>query len=301
MGNDMAIGITSDTFEENSYLTVQEYKNAPTSMNISALVVGGNQAAQDAELESAILRASSYMNEYLNQNLVATQYTETQRIRYSASGGYYALHPNNAPILSLSQFYYGSNPNQLNELEDCSLAWFEGQQIIIPGDYIGWNFTSQGPLQFGGSINQSNWTFTKYTYIAGYVNTVLAVDAAVGATQIVVESARGIIAGQRYRIANGQKNEYVYVSDNYVYGNLTVALQTPLTFAQDAGATFYNLPNALKQACILITSALLKMRGDSSTTMQYTTSPSGNIAGSIRYGSEIQVALDMVNKYRRIR
>jgi hypothetical protein len=301
MGNDMAIGITADTFEENSYLTVQEYKNAPTSMNISALVVGGNQAAQDAELESAILRASSYMNEYLNQNLVATQYTETQRIRYSASGGYYALHPYNAPIISLSQFYYGANPNQLNELEDCSLAWFEGQQIIIPGDYIGWNFTSQGPLQFGGSINQSNWTFTKYTYVAGYVNTVLSANAAIGATQIVVDNATGIIPGQRYRISDAHNNEYVHVSDNYTYGNLTVTLQSPLVFAHLAGATFYNLPNALKQACILITSALLKMRGDSSTTMQYTTSPSGNIAGSTRYGSEIQVALDMVNKYRRIR
>jgi hypothetical protein len=43
------------------------------------------------------------------------------------------------------------------------------------------------------------------------------------------------------------------------------------------------------------------MRGDASTTMAYTTSPSGNVAGSVRYGSDIAVALDMVNKYRRIR
>jgi len=102
----MAIGITPDTSNENPYITVQEYKNAPTSMNVSALVVGGNQAAQDAELASVILRASSYMNEYFNQNLVADEYTETQRIRYSASGGYYALHPYNAPVLSLSAFQY---------------------------------------------------------------------------------------------------------------------------------------------------------------------------------------------------
>jgi len=61
------------------------------------------------------------------------------------------------------------------------------------------------------------------------------------------------------------------------------------------------LPNAIKEACILITSAFIKMRGDSSTTMAYTTSPSGNIAGSVRYGNDIAVALDMVNKYRRVR
>jgi hypothetical protein len=263
----MAVGITPDLASESSYLSIEEYKQAPTALSISTLVVGGNQNAQDAELATVILRASSYMNEYLNQNLVATEYTETQRIRYSASGGYYALHPYNAPIISLSAFYYGANPNQLNELQDCSIAWFEGQQIIIPGNQIGWNYTSQGPLQFGGSIGQSNWTFTKYTYIA----------------------------------VDGANTERVTVSDNYTYGSTTVTLQSPMVFAHLTGATFSNLPNAIKEACILITSAFIKMRGDSSTTMAYTTSPSGNIAGSVRYGNDIAVALDMVSKYRRIR
>jgi len=189
----------------------------------------------------------------------------------------------------------------LYSLQDCSVAWFEGRQIIIPGNQIGWQWTSQGPLGFGGPSGQSNWTFTKYTYIAGYVNTINAVDATAGDTSIVVDDPIGIIAGQRYRIADGHKNEWVHVSDNYVYGNPVVTLQSPLLYDHLAGATFYNLPNALKEACIIITGAFLKMRGDSSTTMQYTTSPSGNIPGSTRYGNDIQVALDMVNKYRRIR
>lgn len=297
----MAVGITPDIANESSYLSVEEYKQAPTALSLSTLVVGGNQNAQDAELATVILRASSYMNEYLNQNLVATEYTETQRIRYSASGGYYALHPYNSPVISLSAFYYGANPNQLNELQDCSIAWFEGQQIIIPGDYIGWNYTSQGPLQFGGSIGQSNWTFTKYTYIAGYANTINTVNSAVGATTIIVEDAAGILPGQQYRIFDGANTERVTVSSNYTYGSTTVTLQSPMLFAHLAGATFSNLPNAIKEACILITSAFIKMRGDSSTTMAYTTSPSGNIPGSVRYGNDIAVALDMVNKYRRIR
>jgi hypothetical protein len=297
----MAVGITPDLASESSYLSIEEYKQAPTALSISTLVVGGNQNAQDAELATVILRASSYMNEYLNQNLVATEYTETQRIRYSASGGYYALHPYNAPIISLSAFYYGANPNQLNELQDCSIAWFEGQQIIIPGNQIGWNYTSQGPLQFGGSIGQSNWTFTKYTYIAGYSNTTNIANTAVGATSIIVENAEGILPGQKYRIFDGANSERVTVSDNYTYGSTTVTLQSPMVFAHLTGATFSNLPNAIKEACILITSAFIKMRGDSSTTMAYTTSPSGNIAGSVRYGNDIAVALDMVSKYRRIR
>jgi len=297
----MAVGITPDISNENPYISVAEYKNAPTAINYDMLVVGGNAAAQDAELAEVILRASSYMNEYLNQNLVATQYTETQRIRYSASSGYYALHPYNSPVISLSAFYYGSNPNQLNELQDCSIAWFEGQQIIIPGDYIGWNYTSQGPLQFGGSINQSNWTFTKYTYIAGYANTEIAVATLAGDSTLTVASGVGILPGEQYRIFDGQRTERVTVASNYTYGSTTVPLVAPMLFAHGVGATFSNLPTVLKQACILITTAFIKMRGDASTTMAYTTSPAGNIPGSVRYGNDIAVALDMVNKYRRIR
>jgi hypothetical protein len=297
----MAVGITPDSFNESSYISVAEYKNAPTALNIDMLVVGGNAAAQDAELAQVILRASSYMNEYLNQNLVATQYTETQRIRYSASSGYYALHPYNAPIVSLSAFYYGANPNQLNALQDCSVAWFEGQQIIIPGNQIGWNYTSQGPLQFGGSIGQSNWTFTKYTYIAGFADTQIAVATLPGDTSLIVENPTGILAGEQYRIFDGQRTERITVDTSYTFGSSTIPLANPMLFAHGVGATFSNLPNVIKQACILITSAFIKMRGDASTTMAYTTSPAGNIPGSVRYGSDIAVALDMVNKYRRVR
>lgn len=295
----MAVGITPDTTNENPYISVAEYKNAPTAISLSTLVVNGNQAAQDAELASVILRASSYMNEYFNANLVADVYTETQRIRYSQSSGYMALHPNNSPIISLSSFEYGSNPNALYALSDCSKVWFEGQQIIIPNPLIGFNYSSQGPLAFG-SVSPVGWTFTKYTYVAGYVNTHIDA-AAVGDTSLLVADPTGILPGQRYRIADGAKSEYVHVNENYTYGSTTVGIQSPLVFAHDAGVTFYNLPNVIKEACILITTAFIKMRGDASTTMQYTTNPSGNVAGATRYGNDIQVALDMVNKYRRIR
>jgi hypothetical protein len=296
----MAVGITSDTFRENPYISVTEYKNAPTSLPLSTLVVNGNQQAQDAELANVILRASSFMNEYLNQNLVADQYTETQRIRYSASGGYYALHPNNSPIISLSSFQYGANPNELYAISDCSKCWFEGQQIIIPSPLLGFNTTSQGPIQFGG-INPTGWTFTKYTYVSGFVNTSLASNIAIGATSIVVDDPTGIIAGQRYRLIDTYKNEWVTVSSTYTYGNSTVTLSSPLVFAHDAGAVFSNMPNVLKEACVLITSAFIKMRGAGSLTMQYTTTPASNTPNVERYGNEIALALDMVNKYRRIR
>lgn len=296
----MAVGITPDTINENPYVTVNEYKAAPTAVSISSLVVNGNQQAQDAELANVILRASSYMNEYFNANLNADEYTETQRIRYSSSSGYFALHPNNSPIISLSDFQYGSNPNQLFSIADCSKVWFEGQQIIVPNPLIGFNYSSQGPLAFG-SVSPTGWTFTKYTYVAGFVNTVFALDASAGDTSITVLDPTGIIAGQRYRVTGLQKNEWVYVDSSYIYGDPIIPLSAPLAFDHLAGDTFYNMPNVIKEACILITTAFIKMRGDASTTMQYTINPSGNVPGATRYGNDIAVALDMVNKYRRIR
>ena len=115
----MATGITPlNSFFESPYITIAEYKNAPTSIDFDNLVVGGNANAQDAELANAILRASSFMDEYLNQNLRAATQTETQRVRITGQGTI-ALHPNNNPIISLQSFEYGANPNSLVALPDC--------------------------------------------------------------------------------------------------------------------------------------------------------------------------------------
>jgi hypothetical protein len=294
----MAIGITNDTFSERPYISVAEYKNAPTSIDYDNLVVGGNLAAQDAELERVILRASSYMDEYLNQNLVANRQTETQRTRFTPQG-YIALHPNQNPIISLESFYYGTTPTQLIELGEPSAAWFENQQLIIPISQMSLNWSSQGPLAFGGGMPYQQ-IFTKYTYVSGFVNNPI-VTATAGATTVTVERSTGIVAGQMLRIIDGANSETVYVSDTYVYGNLAVTLDAPLAFSHTAGSTISNMPNALKQACILITTSFIKVRGDNSMTMNITTQPQASLPGANRYGSDIKLALDMVDKYRRIR
>jgi hypothetical protein len=213
---------------ENPYLTVQEYKDAPTSIDYNNLVVGGNQAAQDAELANVILRASSYMNEYLNQSLVADQYTETQRVRVNGQG-MIALHPNNSPIISLSSFQYGADPNNLVALPDCSTAWFEAQQLIIPLSNLGLNYSSQGPLGFGVGYSPRQQVFTEYTYVSGFVNTTIA-TATAGATSLTVADGTGIIAGQPYRIYDGSKSERITVASTYTNDSTTVPLTSALAY-----------------------------------------------------------------------
>jgi hypothetical protein len=94
----------------------------------------------------------------------------------------------------------------------------------------------------------------------------------------------------------------VTVASTYVYGSTTVPLTSALVSDHLAGVSIGNLPNAIKQACILATTAFLRIRGDKSNTMSITTRAQGSeIPGATRYGSELQLALDMVNLYRRIR
>jgi hypothetical protein len=293
----MAVGVTPQTgYNEQPYITVAEYKNAPTSLDYNNLVVGGNQNAQDAELARVILRATSYLNEYLNQDLHAESVTETQRVRMSGEG-YIFLHPNKNPILSLSNFQWGTSPNNLQTLNDPSQCWFESQQIVIPLSQINTTYTSQGPLAFG-SYGPRVPLFTKYTYIAGYVNTTCT--GALGASTLTVASPAGILPGETYRIIDGANAESVTVSNNYTYGSTTVQLTAPLAFGH-TGAGFSNMPFAIKQATILMTSAFIKQRGDASMTMNLTTQPTVNIGNNQRYAGEIALALDMVSLYRRIR
>jgi hypothetical protein len=296
----MTTGITTQSsFFENPYLTVAEYKNAPTSIDFDNLVVGGNAGAQDAELLRVITRASSFMDEYLNQNLVASTINENQRTRFTPDG-YIALHPNQTPVISLQSFQYGFDPNSLVTLSDCSIAWFENQQVIIPVSTIATTYSSAGPLSFGGGGSSRNQLFTKYTYTAGYVNNAIATATATQST-MTVQNATGIVAGGIYRIADGASSETVTVASNYTYGSTTVPLVSPLSFTHASGITFGNLPFAIKQACIMITTAFIKVRGDNSMTMQITTGATANVSGADRYGGDIATALEMVSLYRRVR
>jgi len=297
----MAIGVSVNTFNEQPYLTIAEYKQAPTAIDIDNLVVGGNLAAQNAELENAIFRASSYMDEYFNQNLCANTETESQRVRVS-NQGYVAVHPTNDPIIAVREFLYGSVPNNLYTLNDPTTIWFEEQQFLVPVAPLSQTqYSSQGPLGFYGFPPAGNfWVYCQYTYDAGFVNNAMA-TAVAGQSSLVMANSIGIQAGARYKIHDGANSEFVTVASTYAYGENTIPLVSPLLYSHAPGVTMGNLPNAVKEACILITTAFLKVRGDNSLTMGITTKPIGNQLPAQMYGGEIALALTMVDKYRRIR
>lgn len=282
------------------YLTLSEFKNAPTALDYGNLVAGGNQAAQDAELSNAITRASSYIDQYCNQILGATVDTEQQRIR-TKSDGTLRFHPKYFPVVALTALSYGFYPNQQTSVTDPSQAWMEEQEIIFPYANMAYVQSSQGPLGFGFATSERAETFIKYTYINGYANTLIATNASAGATSITVSEGVGIIAGEMLNIYDGASTERVVVADNYTFGSTTVPLAAALAYAHNAGVSVSNLPAAVKEAAILMTTAYLKIRGDASMTMGVTNQATSQIAGSSKVASEINHVQDLLKPFRRIR
>ena len=282
------------------YLTLDEYKNAPTALDYGNLVQGGNQAAQDAELTNAITRASSYIDQFCNQVLAATLDLEQQRVRMR-NDGTIRIHPKYSPVVSLNSLAVGFYPGQMTTMTDLSGAWIEEQQIIFPVTSGQLSWSSQGPLGLGFAPTPRAETYVNYSYVNGYPISVLIANSNAGATTLILDTGLGITAGQVLKIYDGASSEDVVVDASYTYGSSTVPLANPTLYAHTIGDAVSSLPAAVKQACILITSAYLKIRGDASLVLEVTNRPGTQIDGAQRVGSDIAHAQDILKPFRRIR
>ena len=282
------------------YLTLDEFKNAPTSIDFDTLVWNSQDPdVQDAELANVIARASSWIDTYCNQVIGATLENEQQRTRISADGTI-RLHPRYNPIIALTAFQYGNPSTQLETLGDCSVAWIEDSSIIVPYATLSTTYSSQGPLQFGFPSSPNIQTYVKYTYVTGYANTTI-VTATAGATTITVADGTGITAGLRLKIYDGYNSEFVNVASTYTFGSTTIPLVSALVYTHASGISISALPPAIKEAAILVTVSMLKVRGDNSMVMGITSSPGQLVAGADKLGTEIALAQQLLQPYRRVR
>ena len=280
-----------------SYISISEYKNAPTAIDYSNLVVGGTQAQQDSELLSVIARASSWIDVHCNQTLVARPITETKRTRISPRGSI-IIHPDQSPLLAVTALSYGISPSNLTAVADPSVLWLEPTEFIYSQTAI--TSSSQGSLSFGLPVSTRSQIFCSYTYVGGYVNT--GVTGTAGFSSCVVTDSTGIIAGVTLSIYDGASTESVTVASSYVYGSsTTIPLQSPLLNTHAAGnATLSGLPAAIKQACILVTTDFLKVRGDNSLTMAATTRASSGPGFQTNISSDLQLAETLLQPFRRV-
>jgi hypothetical protein len=298
----MVAGVSPITqFQSGAYLTIAEYKNAPTAIDYNNLVVGGNTAAQDAELAAVIQRASSFIDIYVNQPLIAQNFTEQSRTRMTQEG-FLVLSPDYNNIVSLNSLAYGSVPTNLVTVPAASLAncWFEKSQVIYPLSQLGLTYSSQGPLSFGFPPSTRSRIYAAYNYTAGYCNGNIA-TATAGVSSFTMIDPIGLTAGTLVTIYDGASTEQVTVANNYTYGSSTVIITTPLAFTHAAGVAVGNMPQAVKQAAILLATDFLKVRGDNSLTMAVTTRATSGPSVQDIIGSDIALAKELLAPFRRMR
>lgn len=288
-------------FQSGSYLTVAEYKNAPTAIDYGNLVTGGTQAQQDAELATVIQRASSFIDIYVNQPLIAQNFIEQQRTRITQEG-FIIISPEYNNVVSLNALSYGVVPTNMTTVDATTLnsAWFEKAQIVFPLSQVGLTYSSMGPLSFGFPPASRSRVYCNYTYVAGFCNGLIS-TATAGQSSFIMIDPIGLTANTVVTIYDGQNTEQVVVASNYQYGSSTVAITSPLKYTHTSGVAVGNMPQAIKQAAILITTDFLKVRGDNSLTMAITTRASGAASTQSNIGSDIELAKHLLSPFRRMR
>ena len=288
-------------FQSGSYLTLQEYKSAPTAIDYSNLVAGGTSAQQDAELAAVIQRASSFIDIYVNQPLIAQNFTEQSRTRMTQEG-FLVISPDYNNVVALNSLSYGVVPTNMVTVPAASLlnCWFEKSQVIYPLSQLGLTYSSQGPLSFGFPPSSRSRIYASYNYTAGYCNGLIS-TATAGQTSFTMIDPIGLTAGTVVTIYDGASTEQVVVSPTYTYGSSTVNITTSLAYTHASGVSVGNMPQAIKQAAILVTTDFLKVRGDNSLTMAVTTRANSGPSVQDIIGSDLALAKELLAPFRRMR
>lgn len=280
------------------YLTIDEYKQAPTAVDVDDLVGGGTEAVNNQELLNVITRASSWIDAYCGQVLAATLDTESFRARISRDG-FLRVHPRYWPIIDVVSGSYGSFPNQMVAL-DPTTAWIEQMAIVFPLQGFGTSFL--GPIQFGGIYQPNQEQFVTLTYMNGYANTLLSTNTSIGATQLPVKDLTGFMPNQMFEIYDGSATEIVRVASTWspTTGAGLLPLAAPAAYAHYTGVSVSAMPPAIKQAAIYVTSSFLKNRG-TSTVVMGSLSPQGAQSSSAAGDQDLADARDILKPFRRIR
>ena len=292
-----AISTTSPLFTT-PYLTIAEFKQAPTAIDVDDLVGGGTSGINDQELANVIGRASSWIDSYCGQVLSSTTDTETSRGRINRQG-FLTIHPRFSPVTEVVSLSYGPLPSLLTSV-DVSTLWIESQSVVFP--IQGFSTAFSGPIQFSGNYSISQEQFISMIYVNGYANTLLSASVAASVSSLPVTDLAGFTPNHQFVIYDGASTEILTVASSFVptsgAGNLT--LSSTIAYTHAKGISVSALPPAVKQAAIFVTSAILKARGNAALVMQ-TLTPATIQSSNPSAAGDLMEAWDILKPYRRIR
>lgn len=279
------------------YITVKEFKNAPTGIDFMSIIPGGTEAQNDAEIYNILVRASAWVDEICKQKtLEATVNTEIKQVTLNRNG-LVNVHTSMIPIAELLYIQYRISP--------------VGPWNPIPLDYIQaynryftiYNLSPASaftvPESYGYTTPQRMRDIqqipiiVKYTYVNGYANTLIAENVDMGTSIITLMKVTGVYSGQSLTIYDGEKTESVVIDET---NGSQVTLTSPLLFDHFKDTAISAIPASVKQATILLASYLIKERGAFTIAMGET-SASGVV--NRRDASDVDTAKRLLYKYVR--
>lgn len=272
------------------YITPAEYMASPTGVNVSQLVPRGTEAQNDDALATMIARASAYADAFCKQVLSATKEVTAGRYRVQRSG-LMRIPVTYSPIVAVESVAIGYSPSAMVPLTDMSNVWVDRKVVTFP---IG----STPILPVFGATAPDGKAYVIVDYVNGFANTLLSAPVAAGATSITVDSIVGIYAGLELTIYDPGATETRVVSA--VSGN-TVTFNSPVLFSHETGNNVSALPDSIKQAVVLLTSALIKTRGSEAIVMNSMRAIPNQTTSSEAAGyHEITLAKELLAPYVRV-
>jgi hypothetical protein len=270
------------------YITPDEYKASPTGVNVSQLVPRGTPEQNDDALVVAISRASSYVDIHCRQVLAATLDTQSGRYRVQR-GGFMRIPADNAPVVAVDSVKFGFVPSNLTTITDLSNIWIDRKVVTVPIPSVRTN-NAFSTLAWDGRV------YAVMTYVNGYANTLISANTAIGDTTITVDSTLGIIAGMELTIYDPGSTEVVTITN--VAGNV-LTVSAPMSYAHEIGDSISALPSAIKQAVVLLTSAIIKTRGSEAIVMNTMSQPTVRAKGEAGMKEEITMAKELLVPFVR--
>lgn len=270
-----------------AYVTLQEFKNAPTGIDTMSIIPGGTQAQNDAELANVLERASAWANQITGQEtLEATQDTDLRQVNANFRDGSIYIVPDATPIVSLVSVKCRVAGGEWETVDLANVEVYTNHFIIRRQSdaltALEYSAQARIPMQ------------AEYTYVNGWANTTLQSAAIGGATTITPTDLTGMYDGQRLTIYDDANTEVVTVAS---VGASNAVLAKPLKFSHSTGAGVSALPASIKQAVILLAAYLIKERGSLSVSMNET-----SLQGIGRYkdAADVDIARELLAPFKKV-
>lgn len=291
------------------YISVDDYKNAPTAVDVSALVPGGSAAVQTMALAVAIRSASSWANNLCRQILAATLDTQVKMNARVRSDGTVHVKCDFWPVLEVDSFLAGPSPSTLAAITDPQDMFLIGRKVLsVPVAGISGN--SVGQLQFPGPLQPGDRAYCQWSYWNGWPHSQLTHAIATTDQQVLVTPAQpAALAGRLITIwdatnGTGVDIEQLVVANTFTGGTTIPIVGNPqfnhaLPAAPQA-IMVSTFPDDVRQATISLTSALIKARGAEAFEMDNIgEEPSKHELIEGGGLEDLSIAVDLLEYYRR--